>query len=664
MSLKVSGTYKEFFETLSDKKAKGTELELRIDIDGNHPLDVVSGDLYSNSGKTRQYVRSFRFEGVKNVSSQNNISITGVPGFFSDSNNNSTRIDVTIDPNCNPYSANVEWTDGLGKKSTSLCKYSSPYFREVMFENDYEENVTPFSCYNTDSLPCPVKKGTLTVIDALDEAGIHAISIKKASNSIRMPQDPKANYAWTDSELHAAMEANFSQWKDAPQWKVWLFSARQYENSQVRGLMFDHKGKQRQGCAVFHGLEDRSEEQQRRKLFVYVHELSHCFNLLHPWDRSGANTPGGIEEYSCLSWLNYPWAYYQSEESCGESGFWDAFDFKFIDSELMHLRHGFRDDVIFGGNDFGTGASASFDDSAPRFSSPTENNSGLILRLEPTKPTFAYGEPVVVEIRLSAVQETLKVHNCLHPKQGLVQVAICDPSQHTKVYKPLLNPFIVPDEQTIGENSPFYDSAYIGYGQDGFYFSQPGQYRIRAIYRGLDCSNIFSNEITIKVRYPHNQDEEDVASLLFGDAQGMLLYLMGSDSDLLQKGNDAFSKLINEYPDQSLTTYARFAKGFNIGRWFKKINSNLQMEIRNPDLGVTQNLLRSVIDTSTMEGLGLDNISLNQTMTHLAQLQKMFGFEDAATKTIEQMKDIFKNKRHIKPSVLVEIEETANKILS
>jgi hypothetical protein len=41
----------------------------------------------------------------------------------------------------------------------------------------------------------------------------------------------------------------------------------------------------------------------------------------------------------------------------GAAAFWAAFPFQFDDLELAHLRHGFRNAVIMGGNPFGTGGS-------------------------------------------------------------------------------------------------------------------------------------------------------------------------------------------------------------------------------------------------------------------------------------------------------------------
>jgi hypothetical protein len=78
--------------------------------------------------------------------------------------------------------------------------------------------------------------------------------------------------------------------------------------------------------------------------------LGHCFNLRHPWSRSKLSPSAEAGGYSTLSWMNYPWLYYLSEETRGSEEFWKAFNFQFSESELIHLRHGFRNDVIFGGN--------------------------------------------------------------------------------------------------------------------------------------------------------------------------------------------------------------------------------------------------------------------------------------------------------------------------
>ena len=96
------------------------------------------------------------------------------------------------------------------------------------------------------------------------------------------------------------------------------------------------------------------------------------------------------------------------------------------------------------------------------------------------------------------------------------------------------------------------DTAFIHYGKDGFYFDQPGTYRLRARYTAPDGSIIVSPITTVRVRPPLDAEDEIVAELLFGEEQGTLMYLVGSDSDTLSSGNDALTKVREEHPEHRL----------------------------------------------------------------------------------------------------------------
>jgi hypothetical protein len=357
MSSNISGLYKQVFLTSSDRRTKRIELELRVDVDGKRPMNIVSGDFFSNSGRICDYLGSFRFEEVKTVTTRKNeIVINGKAGKFDPDSNNFTQIRITITLNSTPLLASVQWISSSGIKSTCLCEFKSKFFRRVQLENDFEEGVEPFKSYNTNSLPSPLshRLHPLTVAEAYAEAGIEIVVEKKKSNTVAHPKRfPLQGSIWTDNELHAAMIEHFSMLKDQPQWAVWLLSATEYEISDVKGVMLEYNGKQRKACAVFHRASGwESNREKRMQLFVYVHELGHCFNLTHPWDRAKSSFPLGNNKYDSLSWMNYPWRYYSSTQSYGSEAFWKSFNFRFADSELIHLRHGFRNDVIFGGRDF------------------------------------------------------------------------------------------------------------------------------------------------------------------------------------------------------------------------------------------------------------------------------------------------------------------------
>ena len=199
----------------------------------------------------------------------------------------------------------------------------------------------------------PHRTHPISLVDAFADAGIEIQVVKEKENSVLPPERIRGSESvWTNEKLQKTMLEHFKLFSEKPDWNVWLFSANEYVMSNFNGITISCKENKRRGCAVFQTTTGwRSTEEKRLRLFIYVHELGHCFNLHHPWNRAPTNGAEG-GGYAALSWMNLPWRYYLSPESYGEEAFWKAFNFKFSDSELVHLRHGFRNDVIFGGNAF------------------------------------------------------------------------------------------------------------------------------------------------------------------------------------------------------------------------------------------------------------------------------------------------------------------------
>ena len=92
-------------------------------------------------------------------------------------------------------------------------------------------------------------------------------------------------------------------------------------------------------------------------------------------------------------------------------------------------------------------------------------------------------------------------------------------------YEPMIDHLVGERQTMLGVDNPVHDSAYIGYGKDGFYFAQPGQYRVRAAYAALDGSQVLSDILTVRVRYPVSTEDNVLADLFMGDDQGAQLYL-------------------------------------------------------------------------------------------------------------------------------------------
>lgn len=610
------------------------KLDLRIDVDGKRPMGKVSGDYYSVTGGTTTYFGSFRIDSISLTTLPTVVTITGTATTTWTTTYKNVKITIPRTLFVQPRApATIVWSNNAGQAgATYVCPFVSVYFRRIMHEMDFESGVpSPFVSYNTGSLPSGGPTRVLSISSAFKEAGIDFPQI--AGDAISSTE-AGADAIWTDAELHASMVKHFSLYKELPQWAVWSIACKSQHQvgPTLLGIMFDQQGKQRQGCAVFYGgVGGTTSDKLRLQVYTHVHELGHCFNLLHSWQKSLANPPAP-DRISSLSWMNYPWRF-----PGGPGTFWNSFAFQFDDLEIVHLRHAFRNNVIMGGNPFVSGSALDSEMSSVQlFADPIIDNSGLELRLS-SKPDFKLGEPVVVEIKLSTtVKNDILVDSNISPKYHAVKIGIRKPSGVIDMYEPLIDYLITSQPVVVNADNPaIYASAYIGYGRD-LYFDQPGEYLVRAIYYGLDGSKVLSNVLSIKVNFPLSESDEKVANLLMGDEQGKLFYLLGSPPVVLEDGNKAFDTVLAQYKDNPLAVYVQFVRGIDAGRKFKLIEKDNVKVVkeREPDLSIK--LLNQTVEKSKA-GKGLDNISTNYAMR---QISKQYMLKENTQKAKETMNDM------------------------
>lgn len=623
----VSGRYRGRSGGTGDLK-----LELRVDVDGRRPMRRVSGDFYRTTGTTVTYVGSFIITTPTLTVNQTEVIIDGV-GVYTFTTG-SPRLRVTI-PRVGefmpPASAAAQFMTTAGVPGAQYnCAFESSLFRRLEFESDFVAGVTPFQSYNTGLLPSGGTARVLTVTAAFAEAGVEMVDTGETDEVPIAMAGP--DRIWTNRELHASMERHFRIWRNDPGWRIWLLAATIHEaGSGLRGIMFDQEGAQRQGCAVFHDVIGGASNQiVRAQLRTYVHELGHCFNLFHSHQKEYMHPPQP-NRMDALSWMHYPDSY-QSAIGSGAGAYWAAFPFQFDDLELVHLRHAYRDDIIMGGNAFGIGAA---DIDPLIFANPIEDNSGLRLTIS-SSANYYLGEPVVVEIKLETTDTRGKRVNArIHPNNGFLQVGISKPGGRTSIYRPLIQQCSDPEMIMLDSKTPaVYDSAYIGYGKDGFYFDAPGVYELRAIYHAPDDSRVLSNVLRLRVDAPIDEQERDIAEHFLGDEQGWLLYLLGSDAEGLSNGNAAFDHVLAKYDKHPMAVYAKLAKGMNASRPFKTIDTvENRVIVREADYKESEELLSEVVQTTVTANptadptadVGVDNITLNMTMRRLCEVQQTVG---------------------------------------
>jgi hypothetical protein len=339
----------------------------------------------------------------------------------------------------------------------------------------------------------------------------------------------------------------------------------------------------------YQSLAGNSASQQRLQVYTCVHELGHGFNLLHSWQKSLANPPSPNRP-SSPSWMNYPWNF-----PGGEAAFWSAFGFQFDDPEVIHLRHAFRDNVIMGGNPFGAGAALGRD---AGWADPEQDDSGLALSIIAPN-SVPYGVPVTVDLQLRGTTERGRpVPKVLGPRPGTIDIAIRQPSGTSLTFSPLLHHCRGQEDKQLLRvgDEPVRDSAFIHYGEDGFVFDQPGRYKLRARYAAQDGSNVLSDVVTLLVHSPVTQADNEVAGLVFGDEQGTLMSVLGSDDPSLRNGNDALMEIIERHPDHAVAAAARVVIGTNAAREFKAVGSDGTVSVRPPMIEDAAGLLADVFD--------------------------------------------------------------------
>ncbi|HET7234795.1 MAG TPA: hypothetical protein VFJ16_32575, partial [Longimicrobium sp.] len=629
----VSGLY---------RSAGAQQLELRVDVDGRRPTGRVSGDFFHLSGATLDYTGSFVVHTPTISVRPNSVTVEGTGAFSTPVVSRRVRVTIPRTPVfAPPGAATVQFlsaTGGVG--ATYVCAYQKPFFRSVQIEEDRVPGVTPFASYNTGSLASPPPPRSLSVMAAYAEAGIEMLPAG-VRNVVPMAG---VGASWSDAELHAAMVANFSLWKNVAQWKVWLFTAWLHDlGPGLLGIMFDQQGPQRQGCAVFHaGMAGTSPDRQRTQLYTCVHELGHCFNLYHSWQKQFMQPPQPSRPNS-MSWMNYPWRF-----PGGEATFWSGFPFQFDDPELVHLRHGFRRSVIMGGDPFGAGAAL---EAGELFEHPLQDDSGLALELR-GRGTFMLGEPVRAEIKLSALDLRGKTVNAnLHPDFGFVQVGVRHPSGRVLLFRPMLEHCVIPATTELSPARPaVYESVNLAYGRDGLYFDAPGVYQLRAVYHAPDGSRVVSNTLPVRVRSPLSTADDEVAGLMLGEEQGALLYLHGSDSPSLRGGNDALQEVIERHGSHPLAVYARLARGANAARQFKHIGDDGRVHARQPDHPAAISDLETAV-AAAEDGRTLDNIALNRAIRRLADAHEAAGDEEVAATTAGRMLQLFMHRGVSNPHV-------------
>ncbi len=370
-----------------------------------------------------------------------------------------------------------------------------------------------------------------------------------------------------------------------------LVLTRERERPDTLGIMFDFgesdaDARPREGFAIFadphEGLEGGLSAEL---LLTLAHELAHCFNLHHPdWEGESFRAGSTIESYSQADSVRWSLSANSKRHLADDPGreVWPGvanIGFGLI-TKAHFARHNASPsepfEVVEPGN-FAARRPPSTVQAAlrrvvarDRSRFAPADRSPVKLQLEVPKQTFVIGEPLVMTVGLHNTGRTAQqVLPLLDPKYRFLNVEVRGPGRpEFETFQPV----ILADARgarayTLAPGATLHDEARIFFGADGWVFTQPGQYSIRADYVGPseagrpfdDTGRLQSNVLDVTITEPATTSDRRARELILGPQQGLFLLLGGGDH--LERGAASLRQAVEEAPSAAQSPALRLALG-------------------------------------------------------------------------------------------------------
>ncbi|MEE1837105.1 hypothetical protein [Streptomyces sp. SP17KL33] len=548
--------------------------ELRVDVDGPAPTMTVSGTVWR--------LLSGRLTWLAKVRKEPNGTYAG-PIEYRDGNTalrpgTAIRVQLTGTPPLQPMGALVTFVRPDAPDEVVRYAHVTPHFREVEIEYDRvsdAEQTVEYALHDHPVRPPDLPNTTLTVEDAFSRQGIH-VTRTRGSNEI--PLSASVNGKWSDIEMHDAMQQHWSAWKPGPsgqgvaQWQVWtLFAGQHNRGPSLGGIMFDFVGKvQRQGCAVFSKsfISERPPDDpdpeayvRRMRYWTAVHEIGHCFNLAHSWDKSSDTSWMPLRnEPRAFSFMNYPHRF-----EGGPQAFFAGFRYFFSEDELRFLRHA-PERFVQQGN------IAMFDHHGFEQARRSVGTGPLKLTLRfnrdaDRQQAYRFGmlEPVIGELKLTNTSGVPTMVNRATLSSDELSILVQrEGTTEARVVQPYLRYCLRPEPVLLQPGESLYEQVVLSSGLDGWQISEPGAYRVYAALRSArdgasaagdpSGGQVLAAPITVRVERPASRDQERLADDVFTDTVGRVLALGGSR--VLDDANDVLREVTERIPDTAVAKHS------------------------------------------------------------------------------------------------------------
>lgn len=543
--------------------------ELRLDVDGHYPQMVASGTLRGRLSPRVHWIANLT-PSAPNTWIGNIWYKDGGASFFP-----YTEVTITVKRGwfSSQRKATVVFEGGGGTRLARTYWYRSPHFHPVNFEFDAAEDTEAVTSVRTcehpnhpPSLPCE----KLTIQTAYRRAGFNVTT--SPGGTVPLGEaGPDAR--WSDTEMHDAMQTYWSRFAPQAQWAMWVFFASLHQSGTgLGGIMFDDIGpNHRQGTAIFNdsfiaqapaGDPNPDAWRRRSRFWTACHEMGHAFNLAHSWQKDypsfGSSWIPLVNDPEARSFMNYP-----TRVSGGQSAFFSDFEYRFIDPELLFLRHAPGKFVQMGNADW-------FDhhgfEEAKISPEPTWS---LDLRVNRERAVFEFLEPIAAELKLTNVSSGPQIvdDNILQATEEMT-VIIKKHKRPARQFHSYARYHLKPSPVALKQGESIYESLFISAGLNGWDMAEPGVYTLQVALH-LPEEDVVSKPLQVRVATPRSFDEESLAQDFFSDDVGRILAFDGSE--FFAGANDTLREVTARLPDRRVAFHLHLPFGNVLARKYKRI---------------------------------------------------------------------------------------------
>ena len=255
-----------------------------------------------------------------------------------------------------------------------------------------------------------------------------------------------------------------------------------------------------------------------------------------------------LPEPKALSFMNYPYV----DDVGGQKKFFEKFEYRFSNQEILFLRHAPESFVQMGNADW------AIDHGFEQEHNHNQSDFKLEIGLNRDEPLFQFLEPVVMELKLTNTSnQTQSVKKqVLSDLDEMLVIVKKEGNQEGRRLLPYTKYLWNLETKEVSPGETLFETIFVSVGKNGWIIDEPGYYSIQVALE-INGKKIVSNVLRLRVFPPAGYEQEFLAQDFFSEEVGRILAFDGSR--FLEKGNIILREINEKLSDHAVALHAHIA---------------------------------------------------------------------------------------------------------